>query len=191
MILLLPLLLAAAAQGAPAAAAAPQKDGDPAEVFRGICLEGGLAMTREQARPITLTGLPAGARAALDAYAFRADSVPTGYSRPPRPEDIVNGFFELAPGGAYLMTPRAVAGPGSTGPQCAVFWRGAHWQDVRAALRPWLFVPDPAVPPSAYRGRVSIEVVLGGQLISVAGHDGWTMMRAAPLTSLRPPRQAE
>lgn len=176
---LLPLLLGAAAQAAPAAAAAP------AEIFRGICLEGGPAMTREQAAPIALNGLPAGARAALDAHAFRADSIPAGAWRPPRPEDITNSFFRLAAGTAYLMTARADAAPGSTGRQCAVFWRGAHWPDVRAALRPWLFVPDPA------RGRVSIEVVSGGQLISVASHDGWTMMRAAPLDSIQPLREAE
>ncbi|HEV2817248.1 MAG TPA: hypothetical protein VGW40_08540 [Allosphingosinicella sp.] len=183
--LILPLAGAAAQPAStPASAAAPRKSGDPSEVFRGICLEGGLSMTREQAAPVALGALPAGARAALGAYAFRTDSVPLRVARRLRPEEVPNAFFQLDPGNAYLMAPRADAAPETTGRQCAVFWRGAHWPELRATLRPWLFVPDPGAPPNAYRGRVAIEVVLRGQLISVASHNGWTMMRTAPVESV-------
>jgi len=100
--------------------------------------------------------------------------------------DVPNPFFEVLPGkDAYLMLPAVAGSTGVTAENCAVIWRGAHYDVALAGMRRLSDIPEAAQTSLASTGTgLNFSTVRSnGLVIGAAEFAGWTILRVAPDTA--------
>jgi hypothetical protein len=178
-------MLLAILAGAPAAAQDAAVDlADPVTLFNKVCLGDEVKLPKSQFAPIAYAKVPAGVKTVLG-YSLPPQPTPAFVMLTPMPSsEVPNQILAVLPKKkAYLMLP-AHGANGRTASQCAVIWRGNHYDEAMAAaqaisalkrLSPAFWSRGKGIP-----GAKMMSVQSEGLIVGTAEFSGWTVIRLAP-----------
>ncbi|QIL03033.1 hypothetical protein G7078_09775 [Sphingomonas sinipercae] len=170
----------------------PNVSGLPAPViFEKACLEGSIALPRDQTSLTTYRRLPMAARQTIG-KTETAHSGPNDYFAPAA-EKVPNSIYQIGSKRTLFFIAPKSDGPVIAVPSgerlyatsCAVLWRGKDFAAAAAAILPgggpFLDFGNSMLPSGNPSRSGYVTRTTGGFKLTAAAYEGWIVMRAFPL----------